>query len=124
MKNQKTVQQLIKAHLDWRSNLLEFAYSGKHSGWTDSVKPGDSTKCELGKLLSEIDVNSCPLLPLILEAHQRFHDEAKEIYDLAFAGKTQEVEIILNSSTSSFMATTFHLVGLLRQLDDKMIDKN
>lgn len=123
MQSRKTVQQLITAHLEWRRNLLEFAYTGKHSGWTDSVKSGDSTKCELGKLLSEIDIKSCPILPLILEVHQRFHENAKEIYDLAFAGRTQEVERILNSPTSSFMETTFHLIGLLRQLDEKMIDK-
>lgn len=123
MQHKKTAQELINAHLDWRKKLLEFAYSGKHSGWTDSVKSGDSTECELGKLLSEIDVSSSPLLPLIFEVHKRFHEEAKEIYDFAFAGKTQEVERVLSSSTSSFMEATFHLVGLLRQLDDQKIDK-
>lgn len=117
MQNQKNAQQLIVAHLEWRKKLLEFAYSGKHCEWADSARSGDASMCELGKILSKMDMKSNPLLQAIFKTHEQFHIEAKEIFDLAIAGNTQEVERILGLSTSSFIETTFKLVSLLRQLE-------
>ncbi len=110
------IDALIAAHLSWRERFLTFAYTGKNDGWTSRETVGDSSACELGRMLAILNLTHAPGWSKLLAVHRQFHREAKAIYDLADAKKADQVDAALGSSSNEFILSTIELVHLLKEL--------
>mgnify|MGYP000915280434 CR=1 FL=1 len=110
------IDVLIASHLSWRERFLTFAYTGNSDGWTSRETVGDSSACELGRMLAILNLTHAPGWSKLLTVHRQFHREAKVIYDLAEAKKADQVDAALGSSTNEFIGSTLELVRLLKEL--------
>jgi len=109
------LDQAIKNHLQWRSNLLSCA-SGHHpEEWRmNSEIAADPSLCQFGQWFSKITKNEKLLNDIEME-HIHFHKAASRIL-VCCERKDFKSAHDFTDGNSEFMESALKLVGLLRDL--------
>ncbi|MBN8524559.1 MAG: bacteriohemerythrin [Planctomycetes bacterium] len=108
--------RVIRAHIAWRTRLLEAAAGG---GLPDRAQATDPAACELGRALVEHRerLSRHPEYERLVEAHRSFHHEIGTIIDLIAAKRLEEARTSIGAGAfARASASALALIARLKPL--------
>lgn len=111
MSDPSELNKAIKAHSAWKIRLKEAIDTGKSEVSASQAK--DSHKCEFGKWLDSLPPSEKALddYKTIVPLHDKFHQEAGNILQMALGGQKDKAHEALTNITSEFMYTSAQLIN-------------
>jgi len=113
--------QIIHNHSHWK-HLLKNAIESGQSEFT-VVNARDAHQCAFGKWLYSPDGKSLPHYSKVVELHQRFHEEAAHVLELALQGQSYQASEKLKFG-SPFGQATANLVNELSEIREALKNKS
>jgi len=113
--------QVIHNHSHWKY-LLKNAIESGQSEFT-VVNARDAHQCAFGKWLYSPDGKSLPHYSKVVELHQRFHEEAAKVLELALQGQFYRASEQLKFG-SSFSQASVDLVNELSRIREICVNSS
>ncbi|MCP4698432.1 MAG: hypothetical protein GY862_16510 [Gammaproteobacteria bacterium] len=116
IREHEQLDKAIVAHIEWKSRLRAVIKSGRSDLSVDDTR--NSAICEFGKWLNSADGRALPNHSELTELHEKFHEEAARVLELALDGKIREAENEMKLG-GDFIRITSHLINKLTEKQDK-----
>ena len=113
--------QIINNHSRWKHLLKKVIESGQSEFTVAHVR--DAHHCAFGKWLYSPDGKSLPHYSKVVELHQRFHEEAAKVLELALQGQFYQASEQLKFG-SSFSQASVDLVNELSRIREICVNSS